>query len=148
MQIEAEPPAAPAGTRAKWIENWGSEDLKKSARPRRVLVVEDNLDSVHSMVMLLRSMGHVVDFAINGYAAMFLARQMMPEFVFLDLGLPGLDGFEVCRRIKAEPALKQARIIAVTGYAQLDYEHRAREAGAEAFFRKPMSIRVLEELLG
>ena len=147
MNIEAEPQARAPGSRAKWIENWGSEDVKKAARSRRVLVVEDNLDSVHSMVMLLRSMGHVVDFAINGYAAVFLARQMRPEFVLLDLGLPGLDGFEVCRRIKADPVLSQARIVAVTGYAQVDYEHRARKSGAEAFFRKPLAISVLEDLL-
>ena len=147
MNIEAEPQATAPGSRAKWIENWGSEDLRKTANPRRVLVVEDNLDSVHSMVMLVRSMGHVVDFAINGYAAVFLARQMRPQLVFLDLGLPGLDGFEVCRRIKADPVLSQARVVAVTGCAQVDYEHRAREAGAEAFFRKPLSISVLEDLL-
>src|SRR5258707_8372705 len=79
---------------------------KKAGVRRRVLVVEDNLDTVHSLVFLLRDMGHQVDFAINGYAAVTLAQRMHPEFVFLDLGLPGLDGFEVCRKLKADPALK------------------------------------------
>ncbi|HEX5477627.1 MAG TPA: response regulator, partial [Burkholderiales bacterium] len=67
---------------------------------KRVLVVEDNLDSVHSLVLLLRDMGHRVEYAINGYAALDVARKFRPEIVFMDLGLPGLDGFEVCGRLK------------------------------------------------
>jgi DNA-binding response OmpR family regulator len=68
----------------------------------RILVVEDNLDSVHSLAMLLRDMGHEVEYAINGYAALSVAQVFKPEVVFLDLGLPGLDGFEVCRAMKAD----------------------------------------------
>jgi CheY-like chemotaxis protein len=114
---------------------------------RRVLVVEDNLDTVHSLVFLLRDMGHQVDFAINGYAAITLAQRMHPEFVFLDLGLPGLDGFEVCRKLKADPALKSARVIAVTGYPQEEYRLRSREAGCELHLVKPVRPEVLEQLL-
>jgi CheY-like chemotaxis protein len=131
----------------KWIESYGFDDVAKTGRSRRILVVEDSVDSAHAMVLLLRSMGHLVEFAVNGYAAVSLANQMLPEFVFLDLRLPGLDGFEVCRRLKAHPRLKGATIISVTGSAQLDYEHRAREAGAEFHFRKPISVDVLESLL-
>src|SRR5262249_6291421 len=79
--------------------------VRKSSAPKKVLVVEDNLDSVQVLVLLLQDMGHQVVYAINGNGALEVARRMRPDFVLLDLGLPGIDGFEVCRRIKADPAL-------------------------------------------
>jgi CheY-like chemotaxis protein len=67
--------------------------LKPSAQPKRkVLVVEDNLDSVHSMAVLIRSMGHEVQFAINGFAAIAVARNFRPEVILLDIGLPRFQG--------------------------------------------------------
>ena len=120
---------------------------KKTGVPRRVLVVEDNLDTVHSLVFLLRDIGHQVDFAINGYAALSLAQRMRPEFVFLDLGLPGLDGFEVCKKLKADPALKSVRVIAITGYTQEEYRVRSREAGCDLHLVKPVPPEVLDQLL-
>ena len=105
--------------------------------PRRVLVVEDNLDAVHSLVMLLRHDGHHVDFAINGYAAMEVARRFRPEVVLLDLGLPGLDGFDVCTRLKREPGMQALRCIAVTAYGTDDYRKRALAAGFDLHILKP-----------
>jgi two-component system CheB/CheR fusion protein len=115
---------------------------------RRILVVEDNLDTVHSLTFLLRDMGHQVEYAINGYAALDIARRLRPEFVFMDLGLPGMDGFEVCRRIKREAGLDSARVIAITGYAQDDYRKRSQEAGCEMHLIKPVSPKFLISLLG
>lgn len=103
--------------------------------PRRVLVVEDNLDAVHSLVVLLRQDGHQVDFAINGYAALDVAKRFQPEVVLLDLGLPGLDGFDVCRRLKS--ASKDLRIIAVTAYASDEHRAKARAAGCDLHVVKP-----------
>src|SRR3954465_14149180 len=91
---------------------------RSTAMPRRILVVEDNLDAVHSFALLLHDMGHKVEYAINGWVAIDVARRFRPEFVFLDLGLPGMDGFELCRRIKKEPGLESTRVIALTGYGQ------------------------------
>ena len=102
---------------------------------RRVLVVEDNLDAVHSLVVLLRQDGHVVDFAINGYAALDVAQRFAPEVVLLDLGLPGLDGFDVCRRLKR--ALPDTRIVAVSAYATDEHRARARAAGCDLHVAKP-----------
>jgi two-component system CheB/CheR fusion protein len=119
-----------------------------STNPRRVLVVEDNLDTVHTLSMLLREMGHEVKFAINGYAGVDIARSFRPEFVFLDLGLPGMDGFEVCKRLKAEPGMEKTRIIAITGYAQDEYRKRSQEAGCEIHLVKPLDPRFLDSLLG
>jgi CheY-like chemotaxis protein len=121
--------------------------LKKAIRPRHVLVVEDNLDSVHSLVFLLRDMGHHVDYAINGYAALDLASRIHPEFVLLDLGLPGMDGYHVCRRLKADPALKGIRVIAITGYSDQASRARSIGAGCEAHLVKPVTPPLLERLL-
>lgn len=112
-----------------------------------MLVVEDNLDAVHSMVFLLRDMGHHVEFAINGYAAVAAAIRFRPELVFMDLGLPGMDGFEVCERIRKQAGLQHVRIIAITGYSGDDYRARSKAAGCEMHLLKPVSPRVLEELL-
>ena len=115
----------------------GAEGPAAKAASRRVLVVEDNLDTVHSLVTLLRLDGHEVDFAINGYAALDVAKRFAPDVVLLDLGLPGLDGFDVCRRLKREPGLQQVRIIAVTAYAQDDHRVKSRAAGCDLHIAKP-----------
>jgi len=110
--------------------------------------VEDNLDSVHSLTLLLRDMGHTVEYAINGYAALDIARRFRPEIVFLDLGLPGMDGFEVCRQIKKYPGLEEARLIAITGYAQEEYRKQSQAAGCDLHLIKPVSPQFLVSLLG
>lgn len=138
----------PEGPRVSALQSSQESPPKKTLAPKRVLVVEDNLDSVHSLVLLLQDMGHQVDYAINGYAALAIAKKMRPNFVFLDLGLPGLDGFEVCRRIKSDPVLQNVRIVAITGYRQDEYKARSRDAGCELHLIKPVSPRVLEDLLG
>lgn len=79
-----------------------AEPVPYTRSPKRVLIVEDNLDSVHTLVWLVRDMGHSVEYAINGYVGVDLARKNRPDIVLLDLGLPGLDGFEVCSRLKHE----------------------------------------------
>jgi CheY-like chemotaxis protein len=116
--------------------------------PRRVLVVDDNVDSANSIAMLLRERGHEVEVAHDGLKALELARRVRPEFVFLDLGLPGLDGFEVARALRREPGLQGARIIAVTGYAQESDRRRALEAGIDQHLVKPADPAFLESLLG
>jgi CheY-like chemotaxis protein len=121
------------------------------ARPpkvsRRVLVVEDNLDTLHSLSHILRKEGHQVEFAINGYAALDVARRFRPQFVFLDLGLPGMDGFEVCSQLKSEAGFEATRFIAVTGYAQEKDRARARAAGCELHIVKPADPLLLLKLL-
>lgn len=138
----------PDGPRVAALQGSQEPLPKRTLAPKRVLVVEDNLDSVHSLVLLLQDMGHQVDYAINGYAALAIAQKMRPNFVFLDLGLPGLDGFEVCRRIKTDPGLQNVRIVALTGYRQEEYKTRSMDAGCELHLIKPVSPRVLEDLLG
>lgn len=120
----------------------------RTAQPKKVLVVEDNLDSVQTMVLLLQDMGHHVVYAINGGGALEVAKHMRPDFVLLDLSLPGIDGFEVCRRIKDDPLLRAARVVAVTAYEGSGYRAHSAAAGFDLHLVKPVSPRVLEELLG
>lgn len=120
---------------------------KRTQSPKRVLIVEDNLDSVHSLALLVQEMGHHVDYAINGYAALALAKRMRPDFVLLDLGLPGLDGFDVCKRIKGDPVLKTTRVIAITGYRQEEYRVKSKAAGCELHLVKPVDPKVFEQIL-
>lgn len=121
-------------------------NLKKNAQPKRkVLVVEDNLDSVHSMAMLIKSMGHEVQFAINGFAALAVARSFSPEVILLDIGLPDFRGDEIAQQFKYEPGLENVRIIAITGLPEV--EQRALDAGCEQVFAKPMDPAALEKLL-
>jgi CheY-like chemotaxis protein len=109
----------------------------KTSKRLRVLVVEDNLDTVHSLARLLKDDGHEVQFAINGYVAVGIAKQFRPDVILLDLGLPGLNGFDVCSRIKAEPVLKDVRVIAVTAYAQEADRARSAAVGCEMHIVKP-----------
>ena len=123
------------------------DSIAKAVHPRRILVVEDNLDSVHTLVLLLRQMGHEVEFAINGYAALQVAERFRPEFVLLDLGLPGMDGYAVCTRLKAMPALATSRIVALTAYTADEHRARSKIAGCDLHLIKPVPPRVLEQLL-
>jgi CheY-like chemotaxis protein len=126
----------------------GMSEAKKTSDPKRVLIVEDNIDAARSLAYLVRDMGHFVEYAINGYVAVDIARRFIPDIVLLDLGLPGMDGFDVCRKIKGHAGLERTRIIAITGYAQDDYRVRARAAGCEMHLIKPVPARVIEQLLG
>jgi CheY-like chemotaxis protein len=122
--------------------------VKKTTAPKRVLIVEDNLDAVHALALLLADMGHHVEYAINGYVGLEVARRFRPEFVFLDLGLPGMDGFEVCGEIKRDPNLKGTRVIALTAFGQDEYLAKSRAVGFELHLVKPVPVWLLEELLG
>ena len=133
-------------------EDEGGKSKVVSLKPqpgasRRVLVVEDHLDTVHSMAIMLKNMGHEVQFAINGFAAIDIARGFRPDFILLDIGLPDFKGDEIARQIKWEPGLEHTRIIAITGRSDDEIRLRAKDAGCEEFFVKPVSPVALEELL-
>lgn len=115
---------------------------------RKVLVVEDNLDAMHSMALLLKMMGHEVDFAINGFAALEVARKFRPDLILLDIGLPDFKGDKIAQQLKFEPGLEHTRIIALTGLPVSEVQPRALEAGCEAVYAKPLSPALLEDLMG
>jgi two-component system CheB/CheR fusion protein len=122
--------------------------LKPVQQPkRRVLIVEDNLDSVHSMATLVKMMGHEVQFAINGFAALDVARRFRPEIILLDIALPDYKGYDIAQQLKWEPGLQETRIIAITGQPLDQVREKALDAGCEIIYAKPMDPAVLEELL-
>jgi CheY-like chemotaxis protein len=113
----------------------------------RILVVDDNLDAVHMMATLLRMMGHEVDFAINGIGAIEAARRFKPDMILLDIGLPDFKGDKIATQLRYEPGFEKTRIIAITGQPLDRVEQRARAAGCEAIFAKPIATKTLEKLL-
>jgi two-component system, chemotaxis family, CheB/CheR fusion protein len=125
----------------------GSTTVSFTARPRRVLVVEDDLDSARALAMLVQHMGHDVEYATNGYAALEIARKFKPQVVLLDLGLPGMDGFEVCRRLKSDADLYPARVIVITAYGKDEHRALARGAGCDMHLVKPVSPKTVFEVL-
>jgi CheY-like chemotaxis protein len=122
--------------------------VRRTLRPKRVLIVEDNLDSVRSLAYLVSDMGHKVEYAINGYASLTVARQFVPEFMLLDLGLPGMNGLDVCAHIKTDPELKTCRVVAFTAFSQQEYRDRAKAVGCELYWVKPVHTKLIEDLLG
>ena len=113
---------------------------------RRILVVDDNADAAESLAVLLRLDGHHVSVAHNGVDAVSLAARTAPTVILLDSGLPGMDGYEVCRRLR-EGGFREAKIIAMTGYGQERDRRRSEDAGFDAHTVKPVAIDDLKELL-
>jgi two-component system CheB/CheR fusion protein len=117
------------------------------ASGKRILVVDDNRDSAESLAMLLRLFGNDVRTAHDGRLGLEVATAYRPDVVLLDIGLPGLDGLEVCRRLRQRAGDYQPVIVAMTGYGQDEDRRRSDEAGFNAHMVKPVDLRALEELL-
>jgi two-component system, cell cycle response regulator DivK len=103
----------------------------------RVLVVEDDLDNRRIVVKVLTSAGHRMFEAADGASAIAVARREHPDVIIMDLALPGMDGWEASRRLKADPETADIPIIALTAFAMRGDEERAREAGCDAYLSKP-----------
>jgi K+-sensing histidine kinase KdpD len=120
-------------------------DAAKHAR--RLLLVDDNVDAASSQAALLRVLGHEVEVANDGETALAKAQAFRPEIVLLDLGMPGMDGYEVARRLRASDAGTNIKLVAQTGWAQEEDLRRTREAGFDAHLAKPVDIGSLQALL-
>jgi CheY-like chemotaxis protein len=115
--------------------------------PRRILVVDDNRDAVETLAELLEVWGHEVWTAADGPGGLQAAAEHQPEVILLDIGLPGIDGYEVARRLRAMPGLDSTWLIALTGYGQPEDRQRALEAGFDYHLTKPLDLAVLQQLL-
>lgn len=118
-----------------------------AAAARRVLVVDDNVDAALSLAMLLRVNGHQSEVANDGPAALRLAEAHPPEIAFLDIGMPGMDGYELARRFRDNPRLANVLLVALTGWGQEEDRRRTRAAGFDAHEVKPVTIEALQKLL-
>ena len=121
---------------------------RKPFQSRRVLLVDDNADHVKTLALLLNHMGHQTEIAISGHAAITVARRFRPEVVFLDWGLPDIEGIVVCRQLRQEMGVAAVRILMLTGSARDGDGERALEAGCDQFLQKPLDPRFLDSLLG
>jgi CheY-like chemotaxis protein len=115
---------------------------------RRLLLVDDNEDASLALSRLLEASGHTVIQAYDGPTALEVAAAYKPDAVLLDIGLPGMDGYEVARRIRQDPELAQTRLIAISGYCQEEDRRRSREAGFDHHLAKPTNLKELLALLG
>ena len=128
------------------------ESLKSETQSRRralrVLIVDDNRDTAEGLARILRHRGHAVEAVYEGCSAIEAARRLKPEAVLLDLGLPGMDGYELIAQLRGEPECAWARFIAISGYGQEDDRRRTMEAGFHHHLVKPVDLEALERLLG
>jgi CheY-like chemotaxis protein len=122
-------------------------DERTSADPLRVLVVDDLVDAAVTMARLLRLMECEVRTAHDGHTALTTASEFLPDVVLLDLGLPGLDGYEVARQLRSQPGTARSFIIALTGYGHAAARDDALAAGCDDHLLKPAGIDQLLALL-
>ncbi len=123
------------------------EPAQRPAHSLRVLVVDDNVDQADSVALLLRASGHEVRVAYSGPAALEVAVAYRPDLVLMDIGLPGMDGYEVARHLRQQPGPKDAVLVAVTGYGRESDRQRSEEAGFDYHLVKPVSMPQLEAIL-
>jgi PAS domain S-box-containing protein len=114
---------------------------------RRVLIVDDNPDAAESLAHLLKLAGHDVTSVTSGSAALECAGSALPDVVLLDIGMPGMDGYEVARRLRALPGSSGVRLIAMTGYGTLADRHESERCGIDHHLVKPVDLTALQPLL-
>jgi CheY-like chemotaxis protein len=117
------------------------------APPCRVLVVDDNEDAANSLGLILELGGHETACVYSAMDALQRAAAFRPDVVLLDIGLPGMDGYEVAQKMRELPGLRDIRLIAVTGYGRSDDRIRARDAGFDDHLTKPVEYAVLDRAL-
>ncbi|MBK0393942.1 ATP-binding protein [Ramlibacter algicola] len=122
-------------------------DPVSSVPPRRILLADDNVDAVEMLASLLRSAGHEVVTTFGGHEAVTAAASWHPEVAFLDIGMPGVDGLEAARRIRAHPGLADVRLVALTGWGQVADRERTRVAGFDLHLVKPLTAEGLRAAL-
>ena len=114
---------------------------------RRIVVIDDNRDAAESMAMLLRLRGHEVQVAYDGPSGVSMALKTKPDCVVVDIGLPGIDGYEVAKRLRSHEAGRRLLLIALTGYGQAEDRARSEQAGFDHHLVKPAAQNVLEDLI-
>jgi signal transduction histidine kinase len=135
--------AAPAGGAGEHAP--GPEAVQPAAR--RILVADDNHDSLETLAQLLQLRGHEIHKAVDGVQALEAANRVKPDLVLLDIGMPGMDGYEVARRIRLQSWGRRATLVALTGWGQESDRRRSREAGFDSHCIKPLDLDGLLSLL-
>ena len=128
------------------VEATARKPLRRIAPTRKILVVDDQIDAASVLARLLRARGHQARVAGDGASALEAITAEQPDVVLLDIGLPGMNGYEIARRIKADPALNPILLVALTGYGQDADIRLAREAGFDHHLVKPTDLEAIESL--
>ncbi len=130
-------------------EQQGERDDRRPFRAtgRRILVVDDNVDSASSLAMMLQMMGHEVRTAHDGLEGVEAGAAFRPDLILLDIGMPKLNGYDACRRIREQPWGENVGIVALTGWGQDEDKRRSQEAGFNGHLVKPVEPAALEKLL-
>ena len=123
----------------------GAETVAR--KRKRILVVDDHRDAARVLGLLLDSLGYDVETAHDGRQALDSMSAFHPEIVFLDIGLPQLDGYEVARRVRELPDLRGIKLVALTGWGHDQDKQRTREAGFDHHLVKPVAVKTLRDLL-
>jgi two-component system CheB/CheR fusion protein len=139
-------PLLNANTDAPPAAHVAPETISDSRKARRILIADDNRDGAESLALLLQLSGHQVHVAHTGVESLDMALRLRPEIAILDIGMPGLNGYEVARRIRRERWNSPIILIAVTGWGQLDDKREALAAGFDHHLTKPVDPEVLERL--
>jgi CheY-like chemotaxis protein len=129
------------------VKGEGETRPRKADKPLRILVVEDNRDSADSLRLLLELSGHEAAVAYSGHDGVRAAERYQPDVVLCDIGLPGLDGYGVARKLRDHPITAKARLIAVTAYGRDEDRRRSHEAGFERHLVKPVGPDALQRVL-
>jgi PAS domain S-box-containing protein len=122
-------------------------EAREPVNQRRIIVVDDNDDHVQSLGMLLTMMGHTVHHAASGPEAIEKAAEFQPDLMLIDIGMPGMEGYEVARRIRERPGMHDVVLVAQTGWGGDADRQRSREAGFNAHLVKPLSLADLDDVL-
>jgi PAS domain S-box-containing protein len=120
---------------------------RQTFEQRRILLIEDNLDGLSMLTDLLRLWGHQVETASDGLEGLTAIRRQPPDIALVDIGLPGLNGYELARRVRVSPEGYNVRLVAVTGYGNPEDRRRVLDAGFDAHLVKPVDLKRLEEIL-
>ena len=112
-----------------------------------IMVVDDDIDAATTIAMLLELYGHTVWVEHSAEKALISARAVLPQTLLLDIGLPGMNGFELAKQLRAMPEMSKALMVAMTAYSRLQDRKKSREAGFDHFLEKPVDIQTLLALL-
>ena len=129
------------------IDLTGPVQRNKEVRPARLLLVDDNRDALEALALLLKLEGHDVATSDNGVDALRLMSDRKPEVAIIDVGMPGMDGFEVAQHVRLDATLNEVLLVALTGYASESDKSRALAAGFDYHLTKPLSLDKLEHIL-
>ncbi len=113
----------------------------------KILVVDDNVDGAVTLGVILKHLGHTVRMTHDGASALIVGQEFKPDLVLMDIGMPGMDGYETCERMRQQTWASSARIVALTGWGQEEDKRKAKRAGFDEHLVKPVDRKTLIDVL-